>query len=383
MVGPPLDPGGNRALARWRTLAVGATVATLLLAVALAWQIARPAVRSPDHAHSRASIRSDGTRGFHDPVAIADDGIHVWVANEGGGAHDFPSSVTELNARDGSWVQTLYDGEEQFGGAQAIAADGVHVLVAGNTGALTELTISTGRWVQLGEGKYIGSDSIQQAIALDGGYIWVAVAGGRSPVSEIDGSGWARTFGSHGTLNEPSAIAVAGQWIWVASLYSGRGGSSALTELNAWDGSWALTVSGGMGADPVAIYALGGDIWVANRYGGAGDRGSVAELDTSNGRWVRTLSGGSYRFNSPVAMTADNTDVWVVNGGSGSRDGSVTELDASDGHWVRTLSGGSYGVDYPSAIAADGTHVWVTNVGNDSVTELNASDGSWVQTVHW
>jgi hypothetical protein len=108
MVGPPLDPGGNRILARWRTLAVGATVATLLLAVALAWQNARPAVRSPGHAQHSASVRSHGAPGFHDPVAIADDGIHSWVANEGGGAHDAPSSVTELNASDGSWVQTLH-----------------------------------------------------------------------------------------------------------------------------------------------------------------------------------------------------------------------------------------------------------------------------------
>jgi DNA-binding beta-propeller fold protein YncE len=190
---------------------------------------------------------------------------------------------------------------------------------------------------------------------------------------------------SRGTpgFHDPVPIADDGIHVWVANEGGGaRDFPSSVTELNARDGSWVLTVSGGMSADPVAIYALGGDIWVANRYGGR-DRGSVAEPDTSDGRWVRSLSGGSYRFNYPVAMTADNTDVWVVNGGSGGRDGSVTELAASDGHWVRTLSGVSYGFDYPSAIAADGTHVWVTNVGNDSVTELNASDGSWVQTLHW
>jgi hypothetical protein len=96
MVGPPLDPGRNRALAPWRTLAVAATVATLLLAAAIAWQIARPAARSPGHVHSRASVRIRGTPGFHDPVAIADDGTHVWVTNVGN------DSVTELNASDGS-----------------------------------------------------------------------------------------------------------------------------------------------------------------------------------------------------------------------------------------------------------------------------------------
>jgi DNA-binding beta-propeller fold protein YncE len=352
-------------------------MATLLLGVALAWQITRPAVRSHGHVHSL----SRGTPGFHDPVAIADDGIHVWVANEGGD-EDTPSSVTELNARDGSWVQTLYDGEEQFGGAQAIAADGVHVLVAGNNGALTELTISSGRWVRVAEGKHFGSDSIQQAIALDGAYIWVAAAG-QSPVGEIDSSGWTRTFGSHGTLDYSSAIAVDGQYVWVASLYSGRGGSSALTELNAWEGTWVRTVSGAMWADPVAVCATGGDIWVASRSAGPDYLGSVAELDPSTGRWVRTLSAGNYRLDNPVAMAADATDLWVLNRGPSDRGGWVTELDATDGHRVRTLSGGRYSFDDPTAIAVDGTHVWVTSLGGNSVTELNASDGSWVQTLHW
>jgi hypothetical protein len=47
---------------------------------------------------------SGGSYGFNDPNAIAFDGTHLWVTN------DLGSSVTELNASDGSWVRTVSGG---------------------------------------------------------------------------------------------------------------------------------------------------------------------------------------------------------------------------------------------------------------------------------
>ena len=379
MVGPPLHPAGHRPLARWRTLAVGVTGATLLIAVALAWLIAPRAVRSQGHVHAGGSVRSRGTPGFGDPVAIADDGTHLWVANLGTG--DNPS-VTELNASNGGWVQTMSGGEDQFGGPNAIASDGAHVLVAGNTGVLTELTISSGAWAQLTDGGYVGSDPVQYVIAMGGGYSWVAAEAGRGELSKRDGSGRVRPLRFRGSFDVPSAILVVGQHVWVASLYSGRGGSSALTELNAGDGSVVRTVSGGIWVNPVAIGLSGGDIWVADQSGGSGHRGSLTELDATDGRRVRAVSGSAHRIDYPVAMAVYGGDIWVLNSGSGNRDGSVTELSASDGHWIRTLSGARYGFDDPTAIAVDHAHVWVVNVAGNSITELNASDGSWVQTLY-
>jgi len=59
----------------------------------------------------------------------------------------------------------------------------------------------------------------------------------------------------------------------------------------------------------------------------------VTELNASNGRWVATLSGGSYGFNDPQAIAVVGTQVWVAN----YVGASVTELNASDGRRVATL----------------------------------------------
>ena len=61
----------------------------------------------------------------------------------------------------------------------------------------------------------------------------------------------------------------------------------------------------------------GTHVWVANS---SGD--SVTELNASDGSWVRTLSGGSYRFNNPLAIAVDGTHVWVAD----ANGNSVTEL---------------------------------------------------------
>ena len=42
-----------------------------------------------------------GSYGFQDPLGIAFDGTDLWVTNYIG------SSVTEIDASDGSWVRTL------------------------------------------------------------------------------------------------------------------------------------------------------------------------------------------------------------------------------------------------------------------------------------
>jgi hypothetical protein len=48
----------------------------------------------------------------------------------------------------------------------------------------------------------------------------------------------------------------------------------------------------------------------------------VTELNAQDGSWVRTLSGGSYGFNNPFGVAFDGSHIWVTNW-SGN---SVTEL---------------------------------------------------------
>jgi hypothetical protein len=202
-------------------------------------------------------------------------------------------------------------------------------------------------------------------IAFDGTHIWVANYGGAS-VTELNASNgsWVQTLsgGSYG-FNAPVAVAFDGTHIWVAN----ENGAS-VTELNASGGSWVQTLSGGSyGFNyPDAIAFDGTHIWVAN-FGG----NSVTELNASNGSWVRTVTNTSCTscgFSAPAAIAFDGTHIWVANYGVNS----VTELNASDGSWVRTLSGGSYGLNEPNATAFDGTHVWVANYAGNSVTDIQA-----------
>jgi DNA-binding beta-propeller fold protein YncE len=55
---------------------------------------------------------------------VAFDGTHIWVANLGN------NSVTELNAGDGSWVQTFSGGSYGLSGPEGVAFDGTHIWVA-------------------------------------------------------------------------------------------------------------------------------------------------------------------------------------------------------------------------------------------------------------
>lgn len=114
----------------------------------------------------------------------------------------------------------------------------------------------------------------------------------------------------------------------------------------------------GMGG-AVDLAENGGRVW-AIAYAAHGS-GSVLELNASNGRWIRTFSGGRYGFRYPDAIAAGGGHIWVANDpqtGDGQTpkpgDGSVTELNAADGSWVRTLSGRRYGFDFPGPMAVIG-----------------------------
>ena len=318
--GVAADLGRNRVSGRRKALKVLAAgaVAAAVAAVALIWYSAA----HPPH----ADVYAGGRYGFTNPRSIAIGGGHVWVVNGGNGKD---GSVTELDASDGRWVQTLSGGERGINGPAAITAAGTDVWVANySSNSVTELDAGSGRWVR----------------TLSGG-----------------------SYGFY----EPDAIAVGGGHVWV-----GSGGS--VTELDASSGRWVRTLSGrSYGFDgPSGIVVDGGHVWVSNyfRYGGRG--GSVTELDASSGRWVATLSNSLYGFNATEAIAVGGGHLWVANEGSGS----VTELNASSGRWVATLSGRGYGFNGgPDAIAVGGGHVWVANVnstgGLGSVTELDASTG--------
>jgi Protein kinase domain len=259
-----------------------------------------------------------------------------------------------------------------FGNPDAIAVDGGHVWVASLNGSVTELNAANGSRVRTLSGGRYGFSS-PEGIATDGTHVWVTNlgggAGGNGSVTELNASNgsWVRTLsgGSYG-FNGPWGIAVDGSHVWVDN-YGRASRGDSVTELNASNGSWVRTV-GGIKA-PYSVAVQGGFVWVAN-----GD--SVTELNVASGSRVRTLTGASYGFTGTQAIAVSATRVWVANyGGGAGGNGSVTELNASDGSVVKILSNASYGFANPQGITVDGAHVWIANGGSasssgGSVTEL-------------
>ncbi len=344
--GPPQPERRKKVWKVWAPIAAAVVAAGLIAALIIC-------IPGPP---KTVSVYSGDSYGFSDPCRIAVDGAHVWVTNYGS------DSVTELNASDGSWVQTLAAANYGFSAPGGIAVDGTHVWIGNSDGdSVTELNASDGSWVQtLSGGSYRFNDP--HAIAAGGPDVWVANNNSNS-VTELNASdgSWVRTLsGGSYRFNQPSAIAVYSTHVWVTNSHG-----DSVTELNADDGSWVRTLSGDNYRfnHPEGIAVDGTHVWVTNS-----DGDSVTELNASDGSWVQTLSGGSYRFNDPYKIAVDSTHIWVTN----NLGYSVTELNASGGSWVQTLSGDNYGFNAPQGIAVDGSHLWVANYAGNSVTELPA-----------
>ncbi len=112
----------------------------------------------------------------------------------------------------------------------------------------------------------------------------------------------------------------------------------------------------------------------------------MTELNAGDGSWMATLTGGCYNFDGPRGIAVDGSHIWVASSGITPAGGSVTELNASNGSWIQTLSDGTwiqsllggcipgvlasggYHFSNPGLIAAVGTHIWV--FGSNGVTVL-------------
>src|SRR5664280_2795626 len=184
---------------------------------------------------------SGGSYGFDDPTHFAFDGTHLWVSNFSG------PSVTELNASDGSWVQTIAEkatgGPPGFFGPGAMAFDGTHIWVVngfsldGVGNSVTELNASDGSFVQTVSGPFENPIDI----AFDGTHLWVTnyLFNSVTELNASDGSIVQTLIGGSYGFKGPLGIFSDGTHVWVAS-----SGGNSVTELNASDGSWVQTLSG-------------------------------------------------------------------------------------------------------------------------------------------
>lgn len=180
------------------------------------------------------------------------------------------------------------------------------------------------------------------------------------------------TTSSGHEFDGPSAIVALDGDLWVTNEVG-----NSLTQVAASNGTWLKTYrSARFGFNsPDAIAALGSHLFIAN----AG--GSVSEVLASNGTPVAVLEGSGYGFDDPVAIAGWNETILVVNAGSGGSGGSVTEINSVTGKVRRVLSKTEYGFDGPSAIAVEGGDAFVTDQGSNSVTEIDVPTGALVGLV--
>ncbi len=146
---------------------------------------------------------------FRAAYGVSSDGTHVWVTN--------PSAdlVTEINASDGSVLQSIYADGEPVG----ISSDGTHVWVTNyaSNNTVTELSTLSGLVVNT-----IDVGSWPEGISSDGTHVWVANSADET-VTELDASTAVYADGTLaastiGVGNSPTGISSDGTHVWVTNL---------------------------------------------------------------------------------------------------------------------------------------------------------------------
>jgi len=334
---------------------------------------------------------------FDMPVAMAVSGGNVWVVNEAG------NSITEFNATTGSQVRVINAKADAFHHPDGIAVQGSRVWVSNgneqlgmgggnyNTAkysSVTELNAKNGSLVRVINAK---ADGLLEPgpIAVSGSHVWVLNqnASSFSPSTPVNvlielnvGTGsLVHVFKSNvDGLYAPLNLTGSRSDVWVTNV---GGPVGSVTEINSHNGSLVRVIkatSGQLGsADGIAV--SGAYAWVANI---SQTNNSITEIRVSNGSFVRVIKARADHFNGLLGVASQNSHVWVTNGNgyeSGGNTNSVTELDARTGSLQRIIKVKDHGLYGPSEIIAKGSRLWVLNV--DSVTELSQRNGSLIQVV--
>ena len=176
------------------------------------------------------------------------------------------------------------------------------------------------------------------AVAVGAHAVWYACSA--SLAARIDPNRNRVTEISVNGIN-PIAIAFGLGSAWVANH-----GDGTLSRISARTNEVTDTIR--TGRAPSAVVVSAGDVWVADFSGDSVTRLDVAE--SGRGRSI-TVSAVIPVGDGPIALAADNHDVWVA-----SRDGRVARIDRKSEH-VDTVELGEV---QPVDIAVGEGQVWVT-----------------------
>jgi len=292
---------------------------------------------------------------FHRPDGVAVSGADVWVTNsneeEGMGTMNYPlakySSVTELNASNGSLVRVINAKADDLLDPGPIVISHSHVWVENSNSAQSATSTPMNAIIELNEsnGSLVGVFK-----------------------TNIDG------------LNGPLAMGANSSDVWVANADGDQG---SITELNASTGSVVRVISAKDNdlAAPESVAPSGARVWIANVR--EGDT-SITELNASNGSLVRVINAKADGLSGLIDVAAKGPHVWAANAEGCSalhRSCSVTELNTSDGSLVRVINTKADDFHGADNVVVSGSHVWILDVFSQTITELNASNGSLVRVI--
>jgi hypothetical protein len=394
-----------RQKARRRRLQIGVAlsvtlivvVVLLLLTVGGTPSISKGTTGNKPARTNGANLSSVVVPHFDDPVAIAVSGANVWVVNEAG------NSITEFNAKTGSLVRVVDAKVDAFHHPDGITVLGSHVWVSnGNEefgmgtmnyplakySSVTELNARNGSLVRVINTK---TDEFLAPgpIAVSGSHVWVLNANSAQSSTSTPMDALIELNASNGALVHvfttnvdnlygPLNLTATRSDVWVTNA---NGFENSVTEINATTGSLVRVIrsTSGQLVAPDSVAVSGAHAWIANIR--EGDN-SVTELRTSNGSFVRNIKARAGTFNGLLGIAAEGSHVWVTNGNgyeSGGNTNSVSELNADNGSLVRVIKAKADSLYGPTAIVASDSKLWVLNI--NSVTELNADNGSLVRVV--
>jgi YVTN family beta-propeller protein len=232
------------------------------------------------------------------------------------------------------------------------------------------------------------------AVAVGGGFIWVA--------SEEDGAVWRIDPGTLDVQTRVVGRSAAGVAYGGGSVWVTNSDEQSVVQIDPDTLTDVQTISVGNG--PGAIAASSHAVWVANTLDATVsridlDRGRVATpiplgvpptgiTVGAGGVWVSSEAGGTlFRLdprsgaiiesipvgNGPWAVAVSEDGVWVAN----RQDGTVSRVDPQTNQVVDTIDVGPT----PVSVAAGKGAVWVAIEGEGAVVRLDAEDGQVEKTV--
>ena len=285
------------------------------------------------------------------PVALAWDGVHMWVANRQAG------SVMPIDLSQGIPLVTSIPTINVGGTLEDIIVGGGSAWVArADDRTLVRIDLATLR----PEGDPIELDAQPVALAWGDQALWIA-AQGEPSLLRLDPVSLEVT--TLATLDaDPTALLWTETRLWVALE------NDAVLAFDPTGSEPVLTTSAGEG--PAALAWDGTTVWVANS-----DGDTVTQLDPLTGE---SLGDDIDVGRRPSALVWDGVNLWVVN----SSDNNVMQIGPTDdvGATMDVISSVEVG-NRPRGAIWTGQRLWVALSDDDAVKRVDIEDKAVEETV--